>query len=565
MSETAALSTPAPIMPPPDFPVIWEHPDDVHRYWQLDRQHFPAPLTPLSFEYSYFEIMDGLNPAARTLGERIAGDTRRINTYYYETYSLAEIAPEAPDTEGQQKAIEIAMSRLDTDWREAFLPEIEQHLADWAAWDLHGASLPELLGYLDETVIKAKRLWTVHFLAWLPAMTAISQFEDLCHELFGEKDAFDPYRLLLGFDNKTLEADRALWRLSRTACATPAVRSIIEKGTYAEMLAMLEASRDAQPFVAELRAYLRVYGLRNNKCTELDDPSWIEDPSPVFHILKEYVGQQDRDPDAHLSMLAAERERLVAAARCNLHDYPQPVVERFEFLLKAAQVGLFISEEHAFWIDQRTSHYVRQVVLELGRRLAHAGVLDQIDDVFYLNFQELRETAAALPRIDRRRTVAGRRAEVAYFRTIQPPPALGTPPSGPPPTDPLSRAVEKFVGVPPPLREEPDILHGHAGSPGTVRGPARVLRSLAEADRLQSGDILVAEMTAPQWTPLFSIACAVVTDTGGILSHCAVVAREYCIPAVVGTGTATAVIQDGQMLEVNGNAGIVRLIATHSW
>ena len=104
------------------------------------------------------------------------------------------------------------------------------------------------------------------------------------------------------------------------------------------------------------------------------------------------------------------------------------------------------------------------------------------------------------------------------------------------------------------------MLRGAGGSPGVVRGPARVIRTLAESTKLQPGDILVAETTAPPWTPLFATAAAVVTDTGGILSHCAVVAREYAIPAVVGVGVATERIVDGQWLEVDGAAGCVRLL-----
>jgi pyruvate,water dikinase len=102
---------------------------------------------------------------------------------------------------------------------------------------------------------------------------------------------------------------------------------------------------------------------------------------------------------------------------------------------------------------------------------------------------------------------------------------------------------------------------GHAGSPGKARGRARLVRSLADAGKLGAGDVLVAEATAPPWTPLFATAAAIVTDAGGVLSHCAVVAREYRVPAVVGTGRATAVIQDGDLLEVDGDAGLVRIIA----
>jgi pyruvate,water dikinase len=111
------------------------------------------------------------------------------------------------------------------------------------------------------------------------------------------------------------------------------------------------------------------------------------------------------------------------------------------------------------------------------------------------------------------------------------------------------------------MEEHPaDEIHGSAGSAGTVRGTARIIGSIAEAGRLQPGDILVAETTAPPWTPLFATVAAVVTDTGGVLSHCAVVAREYGIPAVVGTQIATVAIRDGDTIEVDGDAGIVRIV-----
>jgi pyruvate,water dikinase len=93
-----------------------------------------------------------------------------------------------------------------------------------------------------------------------------------------------------------------------------------------------------------------------------------------------------------------------------------------------------------------------------------------------------------------------------------------------------------------------------------VRGVGKVVRSLREAAKLTKGDILVAETTAPPWTPLFATAAGIVTDTGGILSHCAIVAREYHIPAVVGAAGATTIIRDGMVIEIDGDAGIVRIV-----
>ena len=147
-----------------------------------------------------------------------------------------------------------------------------------------------------------------------------------------------------------------------------------------------------------------------------------------------------------------------------------------------------------------------------------------------------------------------------HFRTVQPPPALGTPHPGPPPDDPMGRALGKLFGVPPAESGDPDILLGHASSPGKVSGTAKVVLSLAEAGKLQPGDIMVAPSTMPAWTPLFASIAAVVTDAGGVLSHAAIVAREYNIPAVLGTGNATSAIQDGQTVEVDGDAGAVRIV-----
>ena len=248
----------------------------------------------------------------------------------------------------------------------------------------------------------------------------------------------------------------------------------------------------------------------------------------------------------------------MAVVRGRLQDYPAPVVERFEFLLKAAQEGVVLSEDHGFWIDFGATYRVRRVLLEIGRRLSEAGVIDQPADVCYLTLDEVRALAAAHHGSDRRSLVQLRRREVEHFRGVSPPPALGAD-NGPPPDDPMSRFFGKFFGGPPPAFEAANVLKGNAGSPGKVRGPAKVIRSLSDAGKLRAGDVLVAETTASPWTPLFATAAAIVTDTGGVLSHCAVVAREYRIPAVVGTGRATTTIRDGEFVEVDGDAGLVRI------
>ena len=147
------------------------------------------------------------------------------------------------------------------------------------------------------------------------------------------------------------------------------------------------------------------------------------------------------------------------------------------------------------------------------------------------------------------------------FATIRPPDALGTPPAAPPPENPIMRAFGRFSGGPPPPSEEPGVIKGNPCSPGKVTGTAKVVMSLAEAGKLKPGDIMIAPATMPAWTPLFASIAAVVTDAGGVLSHAGIVAREYNIPAVLGTGRATSDIKDGQQVEVDGDAGVVRVIS----
>jgi len=556
-AEVMQRPEPVAIAAPPNFPVAWESPDDERLSWTQDRMHNPDPLLPL--ERSFWNIVyAGFNRAAEAYEMPTRIKARPVNTYYYIALKPA-VSPEEVEAQGKRAdaQIDAAMARLGELWRGEWLPEIQSHLAWWDAFDLRGAAAPDLLEHLEETLKRAARLWELHFRIVLPTYMAMSQFDDLYRELFAGEGAFRSYRLLQGFDNKTLEAGRALWELSRRALASAEVRRTLEGHAAGAVLAELGKTPAGRAFQQELRLYLEVFGLRGEKWG-LSYPSWIEDPTAAIKNLKDYIARSDRDPRAEQATLADARDRAIAEARERLQGYPRPVVERFEFLLKAAHQGAVLSEDHGFWIDFASTHRVRRLLLECGRRLADAHAIAQAADVLYLTLDELRGLVGEPSPGDHRSGVVERQAEVRHFRAISPPPVLGTD-NGPPPDDPVGRFFGKFFGGPPPAPEAPSVLRGNAGSPGKVRGPAKVVRSLAEATKLRQGDVLVAETTAPPWTPLFATAAAIVTDTGGILSHCAVVAREYRIPAVVGTGRATAEIRDGQILEVDGDAGLVRI------
>jgi phosphohistidine swiveling domain-containing protein len=548
---------------PPYFPVVWENPDDERLFWTRDAMHFPAPVNELEDEFLIRIAQEnGFARATEAYDMPFRLRPCLINHYLYTAVAPIMGSPEEMEAMGKrsQEKLGDAMARLGERWSGEFLPEIRQHLEYWDRFDLRGASMPELVVHLDETVTRFRRLWEIHFTVNFPMMLSISMFEEFYRDLFGSDGAFDAYHLLQGLDNKTVETGRKLWRLSREALKMPEVRKVLEEDAAADVLPALEGSTEGQEFLAKLNAYLDEYGQRGD-LWGVSYPTWAEDPTPVIKMLKDYVTQSGGGPDEELASLAAERERLLAESRERLKGYPQAVRNEFESSLKAAQEGIVLSEDHGFWIDFNSSARVRKVVMEFGRRFAEAGVIERADDVFHLNLDEVHETAERLPEPDRSELVASRKAELERFAGMQPPTALGTPPEGPPPDNPFNRMIMKFFGGPPQPSGEPGVLQGNPGSPGVVRGRARVLRSLPEAAELREGEVLVAETTAPPWTPLFATAAAVVTDTGGILSHSAVVAREYRIPAVVGTGAATATIKGEQTVEVDGDAGIVRILS----
>lgn len=549
MSLTAA----APIPTPPDFPVRWERPEDARLFWSMDRLHWPGPVTPLDTEVLLQTVWDAIEIVAE-VGMPLRGRAARVNTYTYTTM----IPPDAPPDEDAARAkMGAAMASLGRRWSAEWLPEIEQLLAAWRTFDLPGASLAGLRAHLDETLARLRRLWELHFLIVLPAHLAVATFQDGYRELFPDEPALAAFRLVQGFDNKVLETDLALWRLSRRAQASPAIAALL-RGPAKDVLAGLERSPEGRAFAAEFRRFLETYGRRGDQVL-VSQASWLENPTPVIETLRAYLAQPDRDLEAEEAALAAERETLVDEARERLRGYPQPAVAHFEALLQAAQQATFLEEEHNYWIDYAGTYEARQVLLECGRRLTAAGSLARADDVCMLTLAELRAALQAPDGRDYRPLVAERRAEMDHFRGVTPPPLLGTMPPGPPPASPVALALAKFFGAPPPPPGD-GILRGNPASPGTARGRVRVVRNLGEAGKVRKGDVLVAETTSPPWTPLFAVAGAVVTDIGGVLSHGAVVAREYRIPAVVGTGVATSALQDGQIVEVDGDTGEVLIL-----
>ncbi|MFI6709330.1 PEP/pyruvate-binding domain-containing protein [Nonomuraea sp. NPDC050478] len=333
-------------------------------------------------------------------------------------------------------------------------------------------------------------------------------------KLLGRTDLFGA--LIAGARTRTSDANRALEELAEEARTTGAL------------------ARDPMPeaFQAALREFLAEYGHREGASPLLvTPPTWADGPETVLDLIKVLAAEPPRSEPGDDAM-----DRLLAHPRLRGARKRDKMVRK----VHAARAGIAFREDSHFSFTMPLPA-LRRSIVEIGRRLRDAGVLDAPEDVFHLRLEELEaiEDVTALGDEQGRRlrasatARAARREELAGVRLIDP------------------RAVF-------PARDAGDALvAGTPASAGTATGPVKVVRDPSEFGRLEPGDVLVCPYTNPSWTPLFQRAAAVVVDTGGITSHAAIVAREYGIPAVMGTGEGTSLLADGRQVTVDGGSGVV--------
>ena len=463
-----------------------------------------------------------------------------LNRYAFVEISPFDI-PEAPEfaarLERYQATMHEVLPQMGDLWANDWLPSILPAIERARDADYSPLSDEEYLAEYDRLLGEFYQRYVVHGKINFVTISA-SMFGDFYNAEFSPEDATEAYQLLGGYPTRSVDAARGLWALGRTINGSDALREIFASSRPSEIPGRLDQSDEGQAFHQSLREYLDEFGWRSD-VSELADRTWREDPTIPLNTLQGYMDLDDtHNPEA-------ARERLA--------DQPEKLGE-FNGLHDMARHYLTLTEDHNFWIDQVGNAVVRKAAIEFGRRLVNANAIDDQEHVFWLYRDDI---ASGLNGTDLRETVEARRSENERWALILPPPIIGEPP--PPSGDPLEAALGKMFGEPAEPSGDPNVLNGIGASAGTVQGTARVVKDLSEASKVREGDILVCEMTMPPWTPLFAIASAVVADTGGVLSHCAIVSREYGMPCVVGTAVGTAVLKDGMQLTVDGSRGIVRI------
>ncbi|MFD3549831.1 PEP-utilizing enzyme, partial [Streptomyces sp. NPDC058655] len=427
---------------------------------------------------------------------------------------------------------------------------IERSRASIAALerDIRSKSGPALFDFLLEAFEEHKRVLAdpLSMQAIMAGMDATWWLNETLQEWLGEKNAADTLTLSAP-DNITSEMGLALLDVADVIRRHPeavAFLAGVEDDGFLDELAKVPGGREARDAI---EGYLDRYGMRCVGEIDITRPRWRERPGTLVPAILDNV--RNFAPGAAQRRFEQGRQkaqRMEEDVLSRVRALPDGDRKADETKRMIDRVRTFIGyrEYPKYGIVSRSFLY-KQALLEEAGRLVRAGVLAEPEDVFYLTFQELHEAVRA-QRVDDG-LVRERKEAFRSYHALTPPRVLTS--DGEVVTGAYRRddvPAGALVGVP--------------VSAGTVEGRARVVLDMAEAD-LEAGDILVTAFTDPSWSPLFVGIAGLVTEVGGLMTHGAVIAREYGLPAVVGVERATLLIRDGQRIRVHGTDGYIEILS----
>lgn len=555
-------SRPITAMPPPeaDPPDDWSVPDATAMYARASIvEQLPDPLTPLfadlveaSVTRSLQALFDELVGEGVVTEEDVSLPT--VNGYAYYRYSRTGMMRL---TRHSAKAFRLLLAGPERGsqarWRNHAHPRYADAVALWTGRDLGQLSPTELLAGVSALLDAGTAYYTAVQTIIPIAVTSEALFTTF-YERLARLPADPPAALfLLGFDSVAIRSEKSLFdlatwarsetNLSEELLATPTQRlAAIVGGTAATPSGVAWAA-----WRARMTAHLDTFG---HLVYNLDFANAVpaDDPGPLLETLKFYLRDQGTDPHRRQRESAERRERATDAMLSRLDPARAWVFRR---LLRWAQ-GVAPVREDALGDVGLAWPQIRRMLAELGGRLVAAGALRTPGEVFWLRREELLAAAARDvdgPDPDFAELIAERQELWRGRRRVTPPQAL---------PEYWTRLFGRLLPAST-VEQSGSAIRGVGASAGRVTAPARVLSGPQDFGQLQPGDVLVTGITTPAWTPLFAMASAVVTDIGGPLSHSSIVAREYGIPAVLGTGVATRRITNGQLVTVDGTAGQVLL------
>jgi pyruvate,water dikinase len=548
-------------------------PADNARYWLRDSLHFSEGMVPASIA-----TLDDAQTWGAQLGAEIVGVpptrgsvNRLAGTHVY----LGTIDV---DTTWQMQAraarfgqyVGPVLADFESYWamRAGELQSAYDHFDNL---DLSVMAPGELWTALKDAYAFHRRAWFIHFEVMYVLTANYLAFYALAEEIGLPGSQVSSF--LAGQQTFYGKTDEELWRLAGRARELDLTGPLMHADP-AGMRSQLAALPGGVSWLTEFDAFLAAYGQRMEETCRIDTPSWIEDPAPALYTIGSFLSKPAGfDFHAARAAAVAERDGQIEEARRAVNGAD---LARFNEALASNQAANFAwwNEEHNYLIDRRAAIPVRRATLELGARLAADGRISAPSDMFYLFKPELfglmedGGTPGGAKWADLAAMIPDRRAYFEYWRERGPslPTMLGTIPDTVP--DPIMIEVfglsghflETLRGGGAESAEVTEI-RGFPAAKGVVEGVARVITTVGDIHQVQPGEILVCGGTTTEWTPVFGIIRACVCDTGGSLTHAAIVSREYGIPCVVGTAVATQLVKTGDRVRVDGRAGTVQVLA----
>ena len=563
------------------FPVTWDSEVEKDFFWVYDDLHIPHPVSPMFFDIGGWWL--SCDHMFRRFGTPFAVDwlAKNVNGYVYTTAIPADPDLHIEGTEyssryGARVPRDAAFAGQMGKYLDTVLPVYGEHFADW--WrdrlvpemqrnfvylesrldEADGMSLPELATLLEDAIDIHDRHWKIHWMLNFAQLSATLNLRAVMEKVRGGVDEELLGRLQNSASDRNWDSIEALWRMKNEVRDDPELRAAFETGDAKAIAAALRDTDRGRRFLEErVTPYQREFGWHAVWSHEFIFPTVREEMEPMLELVRGYL---DTDYDYPSAIDAMRRD--IEAASTEILDGLEG--EALEEVRAANAINLRmapLTPDHHFYIDQGANAHVRLVLIAIGRKLVENGRLDRPDDVLFLRYNELRMLIGDPTALDARGIVAERRAERDAAKRVKPRNWVGT-------VTPTQLAFPYLVnwGYPERFYQEASAdtstIKGIAGSPGVAEGVARVVMTVDEFDAVSEGDILVCQMTNPAWVVLFTKIAALVTDTGGTTSHPAVLSREFGIPAVIGTSTATHTIRTGDRIRVDGSNGVVEILET---
>ena len=537
--------------------------------WQKDAAHFPEPLSPFAASVMLPGSDQFFDDAIETWG--LLPDRMQIKVIGHEPYLHVE-----PDDGGKNPppwwllglvvrilpsmrrklraaAVAVGEGKLESvpaEWVSTDRPRLRREIEQHAALDLVTLEVAALFQHLEDLKVFYARCLRLHFTLFIPHIVGLYELAVACEELLGW-DLPKTAGLLQGLSTASTASTDELAALARRAGQRIATRELLAARAPDIMQRLDDTDR---PVAKELRQYLQFWGLRPIG-PEAGSPTVAEQPHLVADLIADLLSDDPpRDVStARLALVEEARTQLTGAAR-----------QRFDAALAYAERVYPLREDNVLLTDQLPTGLFRRVALEAGRRLVSLGLLGRPEDAVMLTAGELREALRA--RLDMRRLVSRRKGEHAWVRANPGPMTYGAQPGKAPdlrglpaPARRINSALlwmmEQELAVPP--RTNRDAIAGIGVSSGVYRGRVRVIRTADQLHTLRAGEVLVCPTTSAAWMMVFRRAGAIVSDTGSVLSHTAIVAREFALPAVVAAANATSSLKDGEEVTVDGTRGVV--------